>query len=207
MKNLIFIASRGNNVGKSTTAKLYAKDSNLNSEVYSFATPIKDCCNDTFKTKYKFVKKFTDFYSNRNLKNDLIENHFDIKEFVELQNLTFRQFLNNLSTELTITNGQNIWAEKALNYIENSNSDLILIDDFRRDVEINYLINNLDKKMYNIITIYLIKDNVKNQVKTEYEGLLENYKFDIVFNINEDYSNIHNLLKIIDNKIIKDISC
>lgn len=202
MKNLIFIASRGNNVGKSSTAKLYAKSSNLNSEIYSFASPIKDFCNNVFKTKYKFEKSFTDFYNDRSLKNDLIENHYDVQEFSELHNLTFRQFLNNISTVLAVTHGQNLWAERALEYIEESNNNLILVDDFRREIEINYLINNLNKKDYNIISIYLIKDFVQNQVKTEYEGLLEDYKFDIVFNINNDYSNIDDLLKIIDNKII-----
>lgn len=202
MKNLVFIASKGNNVGKTTTAKLYSEHSNLNSEIYSFATPIKDCCNDIFKTKYKFKTKFTDFYNDRKLKNDLIKDHYKIKEFIELDYLTFREFLNNLSTRLAITYGQNIWAEKALTYIEKSDAELILIDDFRREVEINYLINNLDKKNYNIITVYLDKDSVKNQVKTDYEGLLEDYKFSIVFNINNDYSNIDDLLKIIDSKII-----
>lgn len=202
MKNLILIASRGNNVGKSTTAKLYSERNILTSEIYSFATPIRNCCNDIFKNKYEFDKKFTDYYNIRELKNDLIENHFNVKSFTELQGITFREFLNNFSTNMTITNGKEIWAKKALSHIEQSDNDLILIDDFRRSIEIDYLIKNLDSQNYNIITIYLIKDLVQNQVKTEYEGLLEDYKFDIVFSINNDYSNIDDLLKIIDNKII-----
>lgn len=202
MKNLIFIASKGNNVGKTTTAKLYSEHSNLSSEIYSFANPIKDCCDNIFKTKYKFESKFTEFYNNRKLKNNLIRDHYNIKEFIELDNLTFRQFLNNLSTRLAAAYGQILWAEKALTYIEKSKSELILVDDFRREIEIDYLVNNLNKENYNIITVYLVKDSVKNQVKTEYEGLLEDYKFDIVFNIDNDYSNMNDLLKIIDNKII-----
>ena len=74
-----------------------------------------------------------------------------------------------------------------------------MIDDFRRITEGGYLLGCL--KDCNIISVNLIKDDVKDQVKTSHEGLLEDFNFDIEFNINPDYTNIPDLFCLLDHKI------
>ena len=201
MKTVILFASKGNNVGKTTTARNYSQTLE-SSEVYSFADPIREYCNILFRNKYSFPHDFTDFYKDRTLKDTLISNHIKTAEnYPELKNYTFRDFINFSSDELQEKEGTYIWAQKALDHIILSDKSYILIDDFRRVTEGGYIIENLDKENYQVITVNLIKEDVKDQRHTSHEGLLSDYNFDIEFNINPDYTNIPDLFCLLDHKI------
>ena len=199
MKTVILFASKGNNVGKTTTARNYSQTLE-SSEVYSFADPIREYCNSLFKYNYLFSERFTDFYQYRHLKNTRITDHIkEAKAYPDLEGLTFRDFININSDRLQEEEGYYIWAKKALEHIHSSNNKFILIDDFRRITEGGYLLGCL--KDCNIISVNLIKDDVKDQVKTSHEGLLEDFNFDIEFNINPDYTNIPDLFCLLDHII------
>lgn len=206
MKTIILFASRGNNVGKTTTAKKYA--STLNSvEVYSFANPIRDHCDFLFKRKFNFDVKFTDFYQYRDMKDKLISDFVkDADNFSDLDGMTFRDFINQSSDEHQQSIGTFVWAEYGLKYIKNSDKNIILIDDFRRRTEGDFIKNHLKHLNYKFITVYLIKEDVKNQKHTHHEGLLEDYNFDIQFKINSDYSNLSDLFHKL-NKLIGQKEC
>ena len=199
MKTVILFASKGNNVGKTTTAKNYSQTLE-SSEVYSFADPIREYCNSLFKYNYLFSERFTDFYQYRHLKNTRITDHIkEAKAYPDLEGLTFRDFININSDRLQEEEGYYIWAKKALEHIHSSNNKFILIDDFRRITEGGYLLSCL--KDCNIISVNLIKDNVENQIETSHEGLLTDFNFDIEFKFDADYNNILDLFSLLDEKI------
>lgn len=223
---LILFASNGNNIGKTTTASrlsyfLYEnlnkkiKDSkdydewlsntDYNTQIKSFATPIRDISNSFFKilfngqNKITFEKLYQRENKNRPLKDFFPEDAFnacpDYKEY------TIRDIVNIFSDQIQLISSEYIWADYALkdinNFIRNySNTNNILIyDDFRRPLEYFYLKEHLEN--FKIITVYLDKENPSEQVQTNYEGLLKDFNFTITFTFKNDYSNIHDLFSLI----------
>lgn len=174
MKDVILIASNGNNIGKSTTARLL-KD-HLGGEVMSFADPIRKqvkelymglCTHPTFDELYTQERK-----------NEPI-----------LEGKSIRELVNEYSDLVQKMISPQVWARIALNNILKSDASLIIFDDFRRVIEYEYLKDHLE-----VFTIYLDKVN-KIQVDTPYEGQLENFEFDLKFTFDEDYSNTPELLR------------
>ena len=203
MKNIVLFASQGNNVGKSSTAKNLSELLAETTDLYSFADPIRDHCNILFEFEYKVKSgKFTDYYSNRSLKNkNIYDTIKDESANPKLTKYTFRTFINDMSDEYQKLKGKDVWAKMAVDFIQTSSAKVILIDDFRRDVEGNFLIENLNPEEFNLIFVFLIKEDIKDQVDSSYEGLLKDFSFDITFNINSDYSNMPELYEIITSKL------
>lgn len=223
---LILFASNGNNIGKTTTASrlsyfLYEnlnkkiKDSkdydewlsntDYNTQVKSFATPIRDISNSFFKIlfngqdKITFEKLYQRENKNRPLKDFFPEDAFNACP--EYKEYNIRDIVNIFSDQIQVISSEYIWADYALkdinNFIRNySNTNNILIyDDFRRPLEYFYLKEHL--KNVKIITIYLDKENPSEQVQTNYEGLLKDFNFTITFTFKNDYSNIYDLFSLI----------
>ena len=203
MKNIVLFASQGNNIGKSSTAKNLSELLAETTDLYSFADPIRDHCNTLFEFEYKVKSgKFTDYYSNRSLKNkNIYDTIKDESANPKLTKYTFRTFINDMSDEYQKLKGKDVWAKMAVDFIQTSSAKVILIDDFRRDVEGNFLIENLNPEEFNLIFVFLIKEGIKDQVDSSYEGLLKDFSFDITFNINSDYSNMPELYEIITSKL------
>ena len=129
------------------------------------------------------------------------------KDYPELKEKSTRDLVNDTSDQLQNITNENLWAGyarrdivfKTVNQNNTKNDCILIYDDFRRPLEYNYLKNNLDPKVYNIITIYLDKEGNKSQVNTTHEGQLVDFPFDIKFIFKEDYSNIDELFSKIKN--------
>ena len=184
MCKCILIASNGNNIGKSTTARLL-KD-HLGGEVMSFADPIRKqvkelymglCTHPTFDELYERYPTFDELYTQER-KNEPI-----------LEGKSVRELVNEYSDLVQKMLSPQVWARIALNNILKSDASLVIFDDFRRVIEYDYLKDHLE-----VFTIYLDKAD-KNQVHTPYEGQLENFEFDLRFTFDKDYGNVQELLR------------
>lgn len=219
---IILLASNGNNIGKSTTAKLFKeyldKYTNANTHVLSFAEPIRkqvellySTCITSTRGPLSFREMYTQEDKNTKLgdvffKNDL---HFAPK----LREMTPRLLVNEYSDLIQEFISPQVWAHAAyLSILDKVNNNLpytrnnlpythniFIFDDFRREIEYNYLKDELPS--FNIITVYLDKDDEKNQVSTTYEGQLKDFAFTHKFTFDNDYNNFNNLIDL----VLKDI--
>ena len=212
---LILIASNGNNIGKSTTAKLFKeyldKYTDANTHVLSFAEPIRkqvellySTCITSTEGPLSFREMYTQEDKNTKLgdvffKNDL---HFAPK----LREMTPRLLVNEYSDLIQEFISPQVWAHAAyLSILDKINDnlsytpDIFIFDDFRREIEYDYLKEELPS--FNIITLYLDKESEKNQVSTTYEGQLKDFAFTHKFTFGNDYNNFNNLIDL----VLKDI--
>lgn len=77
----------------------------------------------------------------------------------------------------------------------------IVIDDWRRPLESEYLIN---KNTFNVIKVYLDKEGKKSKASkgsSHYEGQIKPEDCDIVFTYTKNYSNFDELIGLIQNAI------
>lgn len=129
-------------------------------------------------------------------------------EYQPYGSFKLRDLLCDYSDLLQKHLGVDVWAKCLYNTISNSNSDVVVIDDLRRDIELEYLTNIVGKD--NIVTVYLTKDqdqstqnNVNlSDVALKYQGQLNPLMFDIQFNFNSDWSNSNELLQRIYDKLV-----
>ena len=130
-----------------------------------------------------------------------------IKEYKPYGSFKLRDLLCDYSDLLQKHLGVDVWAKCLYNTISNSDSDVVVVDDLRRDIELEYLINTIGKE--NIITVFLTKDqdekaqNINlSEVALKYQGKLNPLMFDIQFNFNSDWSNSNELIQRIYDKLV-----
>lgn len=172
---VILLASKGNNIGKSTTAHLLAE--RLSGKVQSFADPIREQVG----LLYSSITS-RDFPYTREGKNTYFEEPL-------LKDLTPRLLVNKYSDMVQELISPEVWAQIAYQGIDG----LTIFDDWRRPIEYEYL----KAKGVPMLTVYLDKQGVTEQVDTSYEGQLEGFDFDIRFTFTEDYSNTEELLEMV----------
>lgn len=212
---LILIASNGNNIGKSTTAKLFKeyldKYTNANTHVLSFAEPIRkqvellySTCITSTRGPLSFREMYTQEDKNTKLGDVFFKN--DLAFAPKLREMTPRLLVNEYSDLIQEFISPQVWAHSAyLSILDKVNNNLpythnvFIFDDFRREIEYDYLKEELPS--FNIITLYLDKEGEKNQVSTAYEGQLKNFDFTHKFTFDTKYNNFNNLI----NLVLKDI--
>ena len=173
-KKIILISSSGINVGKTSLAK-YLNSKYSNSEIKSFADPLKQCCDKEFNKLYPFLKKtFGQYYSIREFKDKPI-NSLNTNMKDKVSKFTLREFLIKISNLYKNRKGPYCFIKDSVDDCIFSNKSLIIFDDFRIPFEYNFLKESFGSN--NILTIYLDKDNTTQT--NEYEGLLKNFDFDI----------------------------
>lgn len=129
-------------------------------------------------------------------------------EYQPYGSFKLRDLLCDYSDLLQKHLGVDVWAKCLYNTISNSNSDVVVIDDLRRDIELEYLTNIIGKD--NIVTVYLTKDQDQStqdninlsEVALKYQNQLNPLMFDIQFNFNSDWSNSNELLQRIYDKLV-----
>ena len=204
---LILFASNGNNIGKTTTSKKFTEflSNNIDTEnhltqVKSFANPIREISKTYFNILFSNPMgiTFEDLYKrdnkNKPLKEFFPEEYFKI--YPQYEEYNIRDIVNLFSDQIQLLSSPYVWANYALKDINNlidisCSNNVIIYDDFRRPLEYTYLKENLEN--VKILTIYLDKKDVTNQVNTTYEGNLSDFPFDIKFTFNNDYSNLNEL--------------
>ena len=197
-KQIILIASAGTNVGKTTLSthlnKIYS-----NSEIKSFADPLKQCCDIEFNKLYPFSNMtFTQYYSIREFKDKSINSlNSNMKD--KVSKFTLREFLIKVSNLNKNRKGPYCFIKDSVDDCIFSNKSFIIFDDFRIPFEYNFLKDTFGKDK--VLTIYIDKDGSVKKPSNEYEGLLNNFEFDIKFKYTKDYSNFNQLLDIIKNKL------
>ena len=192
MINLILIASNSQGVGKSYLAndlieKGIAKDKD------SFAYYIKKLCFD--------------------LHNNLSYDQYSKQEFFQdkkdkkiLNNKTPRDFFCEFSDFIQKFYGDQIWADIVHQVlIKNSEKDenyTVVIDDWRRHNESDYLINT---NAYKVLKVFLNKETpnkLQSKATSKFEGQIKPEDCDLVFNLKNDYSNYEEIIESIKNHVI-----
>ena len=200
-KKIILLSSGTANIGKSTFAKNLITSLNTNNGiVLPVASDIRDICS--FSTNvFGFESNIFDYeYYNQN-KNKLMNHNSNYKDFV------IRDLVCDVSNTLQKHFGDDCWAKSLINRIDNSYEDVIIIDDIRRDIEINALISKYGKE--NILCVYLNKEDMNttennkklSTVASSFEGQVNPDTYDVTFTFNKDWSNTDQLITTIKDKL------
>lgn len=203
---IILLASNGNNIGKTTTANLLAEHlkEHVNVHVMSFAEPIKQQVSLLYATcisSNSEIDSFSSVYT-REDKNTQFQDLFfksNLAFAPKLREMTPRLLVNQYSDMIQELISPNVWANAAylsiLNKLhDNGKPDVYIFDDFRREIEYSFLKEEL--KCFDIITVYLDKEGLKDQVSTSYEGQLKDFNFTLRFTFNQNYYNFDSFLKL-----------
>ena len=191
MINLILIASNGQGVGKSYLAndlvtKGIAKDRD------SFAYYIKKLCFDLHKNlSYEQYSK-QEFFQ-------------DKKDKKVLNNKTPREFFCDFSDLIQKYYTDQIWADIVHQVLtknaEKEENYTVVIDDWRRHNESDYLINT---NAYKILKVFLNKETsqkLQSKTASKFEGQIKPEDCDIVFTLKDDYSNYQEIIEGIKNHV------
>lgn len=197
MKKTIILIAGKKRSGKNYTAEMLQNmflKKGISCETFSFAEPLKDIVAKTFLITPSELEDY---------KNSPDRYKVSVKDRVEdtLKELTdFRQILNDLGTPIMKSYfGENIWVNLTENKIKKSQSNVILIPDFRFPVE------------------YLqMKDTKVHTIKVNREGLeysdlisensLNDFVFDYVIDNNvEGYSKLMEQLEDIIKEIMEEL--
>ena len=203
-KKIILFSSNNIGVGKTTTS-VQLHDSLISENLEVQKTSFMDETREQLASIFYGLNLNPDNWTNPFYnKNKNIPTIFEPYE----QKVVMRNLLCEYSDLLQNHFGKDVWAKCIGNFIECVNSDYIIIDDLRRPIELNYLIDKFGKE--NVITIYLTKEDVldfKNQTSSlnessnSYEGQLNPEEFDIQFTFTPNWSNSKDLINIIKLKL------
>lgn len=192
---IILLSSAGQGVGKSTTAKLYKEHLNNSIQILPVVDPMRKHLNYIMKDivgDLDFMTYYNKDHKSRRL-SDLCPEYPD---------LILRQFLNIYSNCIQEVFGTDVWAKQFVKAIEQK---FVICDDWRREIEYNYLVSKFGKE--NILTVNLIKGENKSKdldpISTKLENQLVDFPFDLVFNFTDNWENITDLFKLLDNFINK----
>lgn len=205
--NVILLHSESPSTGKTYLANDLVLNSNYKFNKLSFALPIKTIAysyyTSIFNTIYSgdlsdkvFPLDFSDFCQ---YKKDI--NIYDTK-------ITPRDLTVDVSNQIQNMYGDTIWGEILYKNLKSLNSKFIVIDDWRRDIELNVLSSKPD---LNILKVYISKeglyayDTLSDLSKT-FEKQINKQTCDVIFTLNKDYSNYNQLKELILNELNKKIS-
>lgn len=188
MNNIILIYSPSQRTGKTYLSRELVSRGIVD-KTDSFALYIKKLAYDLHKSVSYHKLSKEEFY--QTLKDDKI-----------LNGKSPRDLVCSLSDMIQEYYGQEIWADVLYSDIV-SQKDVsnIVIDDWRRNIESDYLIN---KSEFNIIKVYLEKEGLKSKPSkgsSQYEGQILPESCDITFKYDKNYSNFEELIGLIQNAL------
>lgn len=195
---IILLSSDFAGVGKSTTANLLEKTLGEDDVLqFSFADEIRS------QLAYIFAVSGIDPIETFRTENyNATKNN--LHEYSEDYNpIHLRTLICDYSDVLQMHFGSDYWAKLAAKTIETENFKYYLIDDLRRNIELDYLKKQFGEE--NILTVYLTKKNADKPLLTGstlgYEGQLNPAEFDIQFEFDETWSNTPELIKTITERL------
>lgn len=179
MKTVILINGQKRS-GKDFTAKILEEKlgSVLN---ISFAQPLKDIIRDTFGVTNEFLDDAKNFKVPLYVKHG---NSLDECENTYHQITDFRTILQRFGTEgMKPRFGEAVWANVAISRISDTQTDFVLIPDFRFNIEFD-VINSVG---YRVITLKIDNKDIDTSDSHASERELDEFKFDYVID-NTGYS-------------------
>ena len=180
-----------NGTGKSYLSR-HLVEIGLAQEHTGFAIPIKRLFYALYKSfNNKDLLSYEEFAQDR--KNESIfYNGLSPRDFVCAYSDMIQQFYS-----------PNIWSETTYSFITKGST--VVIDDWRRLIESDYLKNQKD---INVITLYLdiektstTTDNTPSKGSAHYEGGIKPEDCDLYFKYKSDYSNFNELIQLITNHL------
>lgn len=195
-KKIILLSSDSVGVGKTTTCNKIVEKLEK-SERVAFAGFIREHLSFIFQLSGIDSKYFEEpLYSKIKNKATLVDEGYEP--------IVLRDLICDYSDLIQKHFGKTYWATSMYDYVLDSNSDYILVDDLRRPIELEYLKHNYGEE--NILTVFLTKENKESvqlsETSSNYEGQLDPSSFDINFTFNSDWSNTDELISIIKSKLI-----
>ena len=181
--------------GKDWTAsqlKAYFESQGKSVEIMSYAAPMKRIA----ATLFDITLEQLDNYKNHPLEYVIdITQLSDFKRPVDIHNTNFRRFLQLLGNDAIKPEfGDDVWAQLALNNINASTSDIIIMSDCRFNVEL---------KAVGGVTIRVLNQSLPEPMNHPSELELRDYKTDYVIN-NTDYKLTDEQIMDLAKRIIND---
>lgn len=182
--------------GKDHLAKLLGWSLNSESEVVSFASPMKVIMAKTFGITVETLEKY---------KNDDVKILSQETNGYEQDVTDFRKAIQNFANEgMKPVFGEGVWANIACGSIKDSEKDVILIPDFRFLVEHMHVEHAAQFEKYNLITVYIHNDDIPTEDTHASERELQdnNFQFDFIIDNTgkPDLSKeVDKLVEVIDN--------
>ena len=197
MKKTIMLIAGKKRSGKNYTAEMLQSmllKKNISCETFSFAEPLKDIVAKTFLITHSELEEYKN--NPNRYKIMLRDNGGDTsKELTD-----FRQVLNDLGTPIMKSYfGESIWVNLIENKIKKSQSNVILIPDFRFPIE------KLQMKDIKVITIRVNKEGLVHSNLVS-ENSLNDFVFDYEIDNNvEGYSKLIIQLEGIIENILEEL--
>lgn len=188
VKTIILINGKKRS-GKDYLSKLLIKyiPNNLSCEIFSFAKIIKEIISKTFEIT---IDQLDDF------KNKESHIFIDNKEITNMRKI-LQIFGSDVMKPLF---GEDIWVKLINDKIQNSNSNFIIISDWRYYNEYLYL----QKNNYNIITVNIKNENLLNTDNHSSEKPLY-HNFDHIIDNTNYQLNINHLNSLLNKLILRPI--
>ena len=169
MKKTIILIAGKKRSGKNYTAEMLQNiflRKNISCETFSFAEPLKDIVAKTFLITHSELEEYK---NNPNRYKIMLR---DTGGDTSKELTDFRQVLNDLGTPIMKSYfGENIWVNLIENKIKKSQSNVILIPDFRFPIE------KLQMKDIKVITIRVNKEGLEPSNLVS-ENSLNDFVFD-----------------------------
>ena len=197
MKKTIMLIAGKKTSGKNYTAEMLQSmllKKNISCETFSFAEPLKDIVAKTFLITHSELEEYKN--NPNRYKIMLRDNDGDTsKELTD-----FRQVLNDLGTPIMKSYfGENVWVNLIENKIKKSQSNVILIPDFRFPIE------KLQMKDIKVSTIRVNKEGIAHSDLVS-ENSLNDFVFDYEIDNNvEGYSKLIIQLEGIIENILEEL--
>lgn len=201
--HIILLASSQPRVGKSTLTKILLKEI-PHSAPLSFAVPIKEICYNLHADIMSHFGKDPEYS---------LEEYKQTKKDVNMEDIfttSPRHQYCEGSNFISSLTSDSIWGQLAsynVSKLKDEGITTVIIDDWRRVLELNELSKNGDFK---ITTVYLDKEGVEAYVgsaSTEsFEGQINPLDCLINFTFKEDWSNTAEVVDLLKN-YVKEVGC
>jgi hypothetical protein len=185
---IILLASKGTGVGKSFLAWALKAHFGTQASVLSFASNIR--------------KDISVILNNKGIDGV----YFSVEKYNQIKNkptnmgigydIILRNLICDHSDLIQKHFGETIWAELLSSQLT---TPITIIDDWRREIESNYLITHSNSR---VIKVYLEKEDINNNSDNSYEKQINPSNCDFHFILKKDRSNFDN----IKNEIITSIN-
>jgi len=183
MKKTIVLINGKKRSGKDFSASMLEEklDSTLK---LSFATPLKQIVADTFGITLEALEEFKNNHTEYDIKCMAYPNNQPQVNFLTTD---FREILQRFGTEgMKPVFGTDVWAKIALDLVKESKEEVIIIPDFRFNIESDVIKNN--PFGINVVTLKIKNDDVDGGEDLHAsERELDSYLFDYIID-NTGYS-------------------
>jgi hypothetical protein len=194
VKKIILLASDGVGVGKTTTASLFV-NKYKNVKKLAFMDNLRNHLQYIFKdiTEKDLLEFYTDSLKSIPLGNNL----------PEYPTFIIRKLVNDYSNIIQDNFTIDVWGRQFSKVVDSSVETTIICDDWRREVEYDYLVSKYGKS--NIITVHLEKPDkaqpILDKASQKLENQLSNFDFDVQHSFTPDWSNINELYAAINARL------